>query len=88
MPAETETTRRTKQVISDWSDFETRVVTLDTRLSRLRTNHLEDLRRGMNQEFSDEGSFPITSDEWDEADPKAVRDVRDLADKKLQQVPA
>jgi hypothetical protein len=88
MPAETETTRRTKQVISDWSGFEVKVITLDARLSRLRTNHLEELRRGMNREFSGEGAFPITSEEWEEADPKAVRDVRDLADKKLEQVPA
>ncbi|MGH8178990.1 MAG: hypothetical protein ACREV5_22240 [Steroidobacter sp.] len=88
MGGETETTRRTKRVISSWADIDQQKITLDTKLSRLRTDHLDELRRDMNAEFEDEGAFPITPGEWEDADPKTVRDVRDLADKKLSEVTA
>ena len=83
MTNEAETTTRAKQVIANWAAVDAKVITLDTRLSRLRSNHTDELRASMNREFSGEGDFPITPPEWDEADPKRVRDVRDLADKKL-----
>jgi hypothetical protein len=83
MANETSTTQRTKAVIADWSDQPQDSITLDTKLSRLRDNHLDSLRDKLNREFRGEGTFPITQKEWEQAGPKTVRNVRDLVRKKL-----
>jgi hypothetical protein len=85
MPKETSTTQRTKAVIADWSKQPQQSITLDTKLSRLRDNHLDSLRDKLNQEFKGEGTFPITPKEWEQAGPNTVRDVRDLVKEKREE---
>lgn len=82
---QTPVTKRTKSVCWKWSGeaIPLEDITLDTSLSRLREGNQDDLRARMNKEFRGEGNFPITAGEWNEKSPKKVRDVRDLAQKKL-----
>jgi hypothetical protein len=83
MPAERESTSRTKRVIADWSDKDVQLITLDTHLDNLRLGHRDELRADLNSEFENEGEFPIAPGEWDDGKLKQVRNVRDLVDKKL-----
>lgn len=82
MSSEGYTTKRTKKVISDWSGQPLKIITLDTHLDRLRTNHRDELRYKVNFEFKGEGHFPITPVEWESEEIKTVRNLRDLAEKK------
>lgn len=58
---------------------------LDDRLNDLRSNAREELRAAINAEFKGEKNMPVSKQDWDDADLKTVRDVRDLVDSSINE---
>ncbi len=80
----TEVTSRTKAAVRTWADLgDDAPILLDDLLDSLRKNSLNDLRVRVNEQFSGESNFPISSEEWQTFDLKSVRNVRDQAKKRL-----
>jgi hypothetical protein len=80
----TEITRRTKKVVRSWAQMpDSMQLLLDDRLNDLRSNAREELRAAINAEFKGEKNMPVSKQDWDDADLKTVRDVRDLVDSSI-----
>lgn len=79
-----EITRRTKNAIRIWAQDPDAEVVLDDPLSKFQHNDLQGLRVRVNQQFTGERGFPISSNEWGDLELETVRNVRDAAKERLE----